>query len=231
MGQAVRPFQDRVAKWLLECFGMEVATNMTERCDRALEEHLELLQSLDYDRNRIPALVNYVYDRPVGHTFQEVGGVMVTLSALCSVAGINLHAAAYEELERIERPDITEIIRAKQASKKGINTPLPTPPSFTVPPVPEYVGPMGPFPAWTDGWMCGHKDALAQAPTPEAYDAACKALWKHRAQADLWQFVEQAYDRGKTSTCERLLADLGLPVTDVEMPLSWHINRALGDKA
>ena len=43
---------------------------------------------------------------------------------------------------------------------------------------------------------------------------------------ELWKFVERAYDAAKTSRSERLLDDLGLPVSDVEMPLSWHINRA-----
>ncbi len=41
-----------------------------------------------------------------------------------------------------------------------------------------------------------------------------------------WKFVEQEYDKAKTSTCERLLECLDLPSDDAHMPLSWHINRA-----
>ena len=119
-------FQDRVWRWLHECFGFKVANDLTERCDRALEEHLELLQSLGYDRERIPLLVDYVYNRQIGEPSQEVGGVMVTLAALCAVAEIDMEEAAFVELVRIETPSIMERIRAKQASKRDIHTPLPT---------------------------------------------------------------------------------------------------------
>ena len=119
-------FQDRVWRWLHECFGFKVANDLTERCDRALEEHLELLQSLGYDRERIPLLVDYVYSRQIGEPSQEVGGVMVTLAALCAVAEIDMEEAAFVELVRIETPSIMERIRAKQASKRDIHAPLPT---------------------------------------------------------------------------------------------------------
>jgi hypothetical protein len=125
MGGTIQAFQGRVWGWLVWCFERKVVDNLTERCDRALEEHLELLQSLGYDRDRIPALVDYVYGRPAGDPRQEVGGVMVTLSALCSVANLDLDAAAHEELTRINKPDVMMRIREKQASKRDIHSPLP----------------------------------------------------------------------------------------------------------
>ena len=121
----ISAFQDRVWGWLGRCFTREVVENITERCDRALEEHLELLQSLGYDRDRIPALVDYVYGRPPGEPVQEVGGVMVTLAALCSVVGVDVEIAAEEEIDRISKPEVMLRIREKQASKRDIHSPLP----------------------------------------------------------------------------------------------------------
>lgn len=111
------PFQSRVQPWMLECFGAEIAADRLERGDRFLEEALELLQSGDYPRDRIAALVDYVYGRPAGEPPQEVGGVMVTLAAYCLAHDLDMHAAAEAELARILQPEIVARIRAKQATK------------------------------------------------------------------------------------------------------------------
>lgn len=116
-------FQQRVRPWILECFGQDIAGDMTERGDRFLEEVIELLQAHGYDRERIPALVDYVYSRPAGEPAQEVGGVMVTLAAYCGAAGIDMHAAGDAELARVWT--MIPQIREKQASKAGVHSPLP----------------------------------------------------------------------------------------------------------
>lgn len=67
-------------------------------------------------------LVDYVYGRPVGERAQEVGGVMVTLAALCLAQGLAMHAAGETELARIWTK--VEAIRAKQAAKPK-HSPLP----------------------------------------------------------------------------------------------------------
>lgn len=72
-------------------------------------------------------LVDYTFGRPVGDPSQEVGGVMVTLAALCAAADLSVVDCSETELRRcwanIER------IRAKQATKPP-SSPLPglTPP-------------------------------------------------------------------------------------------------------
>jgi len=124
--QVTDTFQECVGQWALRCFGRDIVMDLTERCDRFLEETLELLQSLGYNRERVPSLLNYVYNRPVGQAPQEVGGVMVTLGALCFTAGLDMHRSAKAELARINHPEVVEKIRTKQASKEGIATPLPT---------------------------------------------------------------------------------------------------------
>lgn len=126
----VGAFQDRVQPWLIECFGPTIAGDREERNHRFLEEGLELVQSLDCTREAAHALVDYVFDRPVGEPKQETGGVMVTLAALCLANDIDLHQAAEVELYRISAPETVLKIRAKQAAKPK-HSPLPQGPTTT----------------------------------------------------------------------------------------------------
>ena len=116
------PFQARVQPWMQECFGSEIAADRTERNHRFLEESLELVQAHGCTEDEAHQLVEYVYRRPVGEAFQEVGGVMVTLAALCLAHDLDMHEAAEAELARIWK--LIPQIRAKQAGKPR-NSPLP----------------------------------------------------------------------------------------------------------
>lgn len=121
-------FQSRVRPWMLECFGAKISADVIERCDRFIEESLELVQAVGYDLSRVDALVRYTNGRPAGEPSQEVGGVMVTLAALCLARELDMHDAGETELARILRPEVIEKIRAKQAAKaRDIPfSPLPT---------------------------------------------------------------------------------------------------------
>ena len=116
------PFQARVKPWLLECFGEAIAADRQERNHRFLEEALELVQANQCTASEAHQLVDYVYGRPVGEPSQEVGGVMVTLAALCLATEIDMHAAGETELGRIWTK--VDQIRAKQAAKPAMS-PLP----------------------------------------------------------------------------------------------------------
>jgi len=115
-------FQKRVLAWLMECFSMEVCRDGTERNHRFLEESLELVQSLGCTRSEAHQLVDYVFDRPTGEPMQELGGVQVTLAALCFPHDLDMHQAAETELARVWTK--IEKIRAKQAAKPK-HSPLP----------------------------------------------------------------------------------------------------------
>lgn len=115
-------FQSRVAPWMLACFGPMISEDKLERNHRFLEEALELVQTCHCTRDEAHQLVDYVFDRKVGGIRQEVGGVMVTLAALCLANGVDMHSAADTELERIWTK--IDAIRAKQASKPK-HSPLP----------------------------------------------------------------------------------------------------------
>lgn len=117
-------FQASVVPWLLQCFGWQVAGDRTERNFRFLEEALELVQSCGATAAEAHTLVDYVYSRPVGEPHQEVGGVMITLAALCVANGLSMQQAGEDELARIWLK--IDQIRAKQASKNAaIRSPLP----------------------------------------------------------------------------------------------------------
>jgi hypothetical protein len=108
-------FQARVAPWLDATFGPEISGDREERNHRFLEEALELVQANGCTASEAHQLVDYVFGRPIGEPSQEVGGVMVTLAALCLASGLDLHEAAETELTRVWTK--VEAIRAKQAAK------------------------------------------------------------------------------------------------------------------
>lgn len=117
-----RVFQERVHDWILTCFGVEAAENRKSRSHRFLEEAIELAQATGCTPREAHELVDYVFGRPIGEHAQEVGGVMITLAALCNAFGLELEKCAQDELasvwQRIEK------IRAKQAQKPKFS-PLP----------------------------------------------------------------------------------------------------------
>ena len=117
-------FQERVDPWLLHCFGEVISRDKIERNHRFLEESLELVQSIGCTKEEAYILVDYVFDRKIGDPTQEVGGVMVTLAALCLANGLDMHKDGETELFRIKDPEVMNSIREKQL-KKPKSSPLP----------------------------------------------------------------------------------------------------------
>jgi NTP pyrophosphatase (non-canonical NTP hydrolase) len=121
-------FQKRVHGWMMDCFSMEICRDRQERNHRFLEEALELVQACGCTTSEAHQLVDYVYGRDQGDINQEVGGVMVTLAALCLANDIDMHQGGETELARILQPAIMNKIRAKQAAKPK-HSPLPAHPA------------------------------------------------------------------------------------------------------
>lgn len=115
-------FQADVQPWMLKCFGAAIAADKIERNHRFFEEATEAVQANGMTRSEAHQLVDYTFDRPVGELNQEIGGVMVTLAALCLASGVDMHVAGETELARIWGK--IEQIRAKQAAKPK-HSPLP----------------------------------------------------------------------------------------------------------
>ena len=109
------PFQQRVAPWMAACFGPAISADTTERNQRFLAEALELVQACGATQHEVRELADYVFGRNAGDKGQEVGGVMVTLAALCLAHGLDMHQEAETELARIWTA--VEAVRMKQAAK------------------------------------------------------------------------------------------------------------------
>ena len=107
--------QQRVHPWMLECFGPEISFEADERNRRFFEEAVELVQANGMSREHAHWMVDYVFSRAVGEVPAEVGGVVVTLAALCTAKGVNLEATFEAEVERIWT--IVDRIRAKHGTK------------------------------------------------------------------------------------------------------------------
>lgn len=111
--------QEIVRKWLVECFGEEVARNKAERAFRFMEEALELVQAIGLSRDDVFRCVAYTFGRPPGEMAEEVGGVAFTLAALCHASGLNAKECFENEIARnFERK---EAIIEKWKSKIVIN--------------------------------------------------------------------------------------------------------------
>jgi NTP pyrophosphatase (non-canonical NTP hydrolase) len=115
-------YQERVSPWMQVCFGPKISADRVERNHRFLEEAVELVQANGCTSDEAHQLVDYVFGRPIGEAHQEVGGVMLTLAALCNAAGLDMNQAGEDELRRVWQR--IEQIRAKQALKPR-NSPLP----------------------------------------------------------------------------------------------------------
>jgi hypothetical protein len=118
----MKAYQRNVVAWALECFGPTISNDRTIRNHRFLEESMELVQALGCTASEAHQLVDYVFGRPVGEPEQEVGGVMVTLAALCSANRLDLDECARIELTRVWGR--IEQIRMKNAGKPK-HSPIP----------------------------------------------------------------------------------------------------------
>jgi NTP pyrophosphatase (non-canonical NTP hydrolase) len=114
---SARGYQARVDDWMQACFGAQISADLTERCYRFLEEAGELCQALGMTQDQARQMIDYTFSREAGEPRQELGGVMVTLAALCNAAGLDMSGEGEAELTRIDDEATRAAIRAKQANK------------------------------------------------------------------------------------------------------------------
>ena len=108
-----------VEGWVRRTFGDKIMDNPKERATRVLEEALELSQAMDVPREEVLRLVAVIYDHPVGEVPQEIGGLIVTLLALCAHRGVRLDDLAQREIARITLKD-REDFRKRQDAKADL---------------------------------------------------------------------------------------------------------------
>jgi hypothetical protein len=109
----------RSLAWLNKVFGSD--TNIEERLLRMGEEVNELMQTGGVTREQAHALVDQVYDNPIGDMEQELGGVMVTLAAFCALSQLDPDLAYEIEAARCETPEMIANIRNKHATKAVVS--------------------------------------------------------------------------------------------------------------
>lgn len=110
----------RCLRWLRHVFE-EQYHNPEERVIRFGEETMELMQCEGVTKEQAHALVEQVWNKPVGERSQELGGVMVTLATYLAVTEQDAGSAFEEEFARCERPDVIEKIRAKHKTKAVVS--------------------------------------------------------------------------------------------------------------
>ncbi len=117
----LRGYQRAIASWIRRMPEPESMRwfDTEERVLRFLEEATELAQAEGLTKERALRVLDYVFSRPVGEKSQEVGGVAVTLAVYCEMAGLDLHSAALNELNRVNQPEIMHKIASKQAQKRA----------------------------------------------------------------------------------------------------------------
>lgn len=93
--------QSVASKWVHDTFGEDCALDCTERAKRVLEEAIELAQASGVSEDDVDFITHYVYRRDVGEIDQEVGGVAITLAALCTANGLNLETEMWREIRRV----------------------------------------------------------------------------------------------------------------------------------
>ena len=170
-------FQTGVGKWMDACFGAEISEDQLERGDRFIEEALELAQTVPgFNAARAHALVDYVFGRPVGEPLQEVGGVMVTLAALCNTFDLSIADSAQTELARVWTK--VDAIRAKQAAKPtGSALPIAYPASEQADRIRQLEEALAALEPFFDAIICFASTQGAYEPNRIA--AKARALLKH----------------------------------------------------
>jgi len=110
--------QAEVAAWVERVFGAEsLATE--ERALRFVEEAVELAQASGLSAERVRAVAEHVYARPTGEVAREVGGVGVTLIALCAVLGVSAEDEEAAEVARVFAVD-PEHMRERNERKVAV---------------------------------------------------------------------------------------------------------------
>lgn len=99
--------------WVVRVMDHGEVYDVRSRATRFTEEAIELAQAATLPKEDVLRLVEYVYSKPAGDCAQEVGGVTLTLAALCNALKICWSVAAWKENDRCWHPAVRAKIHAK----------------------------------------------------------------------------------------------------------------------
>lgn len=111
--------QLRIFEWTKAAFSVEEATSIPQRGLRLLEEAIEAAQACGVDRDTADRMVDYVYGRPAGELYQELGGVGVCVLALSAAAGLSADDEEEREVERVLAKPLEHFAKRNQAKNSA----------------------------------------------------------------------------------------------------------------
>jgi hypothetical protein len=111
-----------ILEWIRDTFGEHATTDVEERALRFGEEVIELTQTDGITKEQWLALIDQVYAKPAGETFQELGGVCVTFEAYNAVTQRDPRSAYLTEWERVNTPEMKAKIKAKHDTKAVVSS-------------------------------------------------------------------------------------------------------------
>jgi hypothetical protein len=98
-------------------------TNKQIRALRMVEEAIETAQAMGVSRKVMQHTLDHVYNRPVGDPIQEIGGVLLTTSVLCTAIGWGMTSVFAKELDRcLSLPPEKFAARNQEKINLGITT-------------------------------------------------------------------------------------------------------------
>lgn len=107
--------QKNIAEWCAAAFGSEQAESLPQRGIRLLEEAAEVAQATTVDLVMAHKMIDYVWSRPSGLLYQELGGVGVTILALANAAGLDADDCEAREVQRVLSKPIEHFTQRNQA--------------------------------------------------------------------------------------------------------------------
>jgi len=112
-----------VVEWGAAAFGLDQITSVEQRGLRLIEKAIEAAQAAGCDSAMLHKMVDYVFARPSGDLYQELGGVSVCLLAMANAAGFSADDAEKLEIARIlAKPVATFTERNKAKNDAGFKS-------------------------------------------------------------------------------------------------------------
>lgn len=118
-----------VIEWGRKCFGADHMADKVVRAARFFEEAAELVQAVGLSKDHALRAFEHVYGRAAGNIAQEVGGVAVTLMALCDALRLSVDECEATEIARCLSKS-PETFAARNKNKIAeVDTPRPADPA------------------------------------------------------------------------------------------------------
>lgn len=106
-------WQGQIRNWMFNMVKAPDQWDPVNRGQRILEEVAEACQcpEIGLSEQQCHDIITYVYNRPTGVYHQEIGGIIVTLLALCDATKEDLYQCMVDEIARIREPEMVEKVR------------------------------------------------------------------------------------------------------------------------